>query len=370
MSLVVFPCKQEDPVTVGTNLAIAASHERVDEVWAVTADSAEASRIAPVAADVQSTASVAVKVFPQRRLGRYRAGKGDAMNTAIEMAGSVGFERTHFYDADITNFDRSWIDGAEEAADRGYGIVRHRFPRAATDAMVTWMITRPALAKLFPGTLLPRLGQPLGGELLMVADVVEALAADPFVVARSDWGIDTVITHATATMGLPIYEHNASDGKRHTLYGSLIEIKDMVLECLDTAASLAGRRPPPADAVFDQDPPASVPEDLKHTVAYDVETTLHAIAEPPDDEELTILEGLPVDPEHLDDMDEHRWGGVLDVLLARFQLGSRAWADLVFRLWVMRVVHYTRHHVPLGYDHAMSYLEGTIRAYEEQARQD
>ena len=51
-----------------------------------------------------------------------------------------------------------------------------RFPRAATDAMITWMITRPALARLFPGTLLPRLDQPLGGEVLLTGRAVEALA--------------------------------------------------------------------------------------------------------------------------------------------------------------------------------------------------
>ena len=69
------------------------------------------------------------------------------MNTALRRAAATGFERVHFYDADIINFDNMWIDGAEEAADKGYDIVRHRFPRASTDAMITWMVTRPSLAR-------------------------------------------------------------------------------------------------------------------------------------------------------------------------------------------------------------------------------
>jgi hypothetical protein len=31
---------------------------------------------------------------------------------------------------------------------------------------------------------------------------------------------------------------------------------------------------------------------------------------------------------------------------------------------VERVIHYTKHQVPLGYDASISYLEGTIREFE------
>ncbi len=86
-------------------------------------------------------------------------------------------------------------------------------------------------------------------------DAVESLAGDPFVTARSDWGIDTVITHATSLLGTGIYEHNARDGKRHALYGSLTEIRDMVLECLDAVASLRDRPAPPPGAPVRLGPP-------------------------------------------------------------------------------------------------------------------
>jgi hypothetical protein len=369
VSLVVFPFKKERVDVVAANLAMAARHERVDEVWAVAAaEGAMMAEVASVAKEVAAAHGTPVLVFPQERMGGFRSGKGDGMNTALAAAAQRGFDRTHFYDADITNLDASWIDGAEDAADRGFGVVRHRFPRAATDAMITWMVTRPGLAKLFPGTLLPRLGQPLGGEILLGREAVEGLAADQFVVARSDWGIDTVITHATSVMGGGVYEHHAPDGKRHALYGSLVEIRDMVLECLDAVASLRHRPSPSPNARFEADSAAPVPDDLKETVGYDLGATRAAISEPPETAEREILVSLGLDLEVDDGIDEVRWGETLDALLTRFELADQAWRDAVFRLWVTRVISYTTRHVPLGYDHAMAYLEGTIRGYEAEAR--
>jgi mannosylglycerate synthase len=320
-------------------------------------------QVETVAAEIVSAGGSPISVFPQERLGHFRSGKGDGMNTALRMAAERAFPRVHFYDADITNFDAGWIDGAERAADRGYGVVRHRFPRAATDAMITWMVTRPGLALLFPATTLPRLGQPLGGELLLRLDVVEALAGDEFVVSRSDWGVDTVLTYATSVSGASIYEHNAPDGKRHALYGSLTDIEEMVLECLDAVASLRGRARPGLG--FDADPPARVPADLKSTVAYDLESTRSSIAEAPGPAEAAVLSDLGVDPSAPISMDAAAWEVVLPRLLDGFRLDDPAWRSATFRLWVERVIHYTTNQVPLGYDAAMAYLEQTVWDFEE-----
>jgi len=363
LSLVVFPFKEEDLSVISANLAIAARHDRVREVWAVAASEGPSmAEVGRAAAEIGSDRGIPVAVFPQERLGRLRPGKGDGMNTAIARAAERGFARVHFYDADITNFDETWIDGAERAADRGYGVVRHRFPRAATDAMITWMVTRPGLALLFPGTLLPRLGQPLGGEVLLGGEVVEALAADPFVTSRSDWGIDTVITHATSLATTGIYEHNAADGKRHALYGSLADIEEMVLECLDAVGSLAGR-PAPGGALA-ADPPAPVPEDLKTKVAFDLDATRQEIAKPPDEAERAILESLGIDPSSPIVMDATVWRQIFPQLMERFRLDEQAWRTAAFRLWVERVIHYTANLVPDGYDAAVSYLEQTVRDFE------
>lgn len=377
MSLVVFPFKREDPEVVRRNLGVAAAHDAVEEVWAVAAaEGATLDEVKTIGADVARQGKP-VTVFAQERIGGLRPGKGDGMNTALARAAGEGFERVHFYDADITNFDESWLDGAERAADSGHEIVRHRFPRAATDAMITWMITRPAMALGFPGTILPRLGQPLGGELLITGEVVRELATNDLVRHRSDWGIDTVITYATASLGVPMHEHNVATGKRHALYGSLAEIRVMMLECLDAARTLVGRSAPPAEAVFDSDPPAPVPDDLKSVVGYDVEKTTELLVTGWSEEE-EHLAGLVPDgldanvlanrdrPDYIF-MGSEEWGSVLAWLLEHFQIGDPAWESLAFRLWLMRVLAYTERVVPRGYDVAIEYLEETIHRYEQSA---
>lgn len=381
MSLVVFPFKHEHPALVRRNFEVAARHERISEVWGVAAtQGASLEQVRSLGDEVSNRHSKPVDVFAQNRIGVKRPGKGDGMNTAIRRAFEEGFERIHFYDADITNFDETWIDGAETAADEGFEVVRHRFPRASTDAMITWMITRPSLAMLFPRTILPRLGQPLGGELLISGDVAAELASDEMVRARSDWGIDTLITHATASLGVPMYEHNVADGKRHALYGSLDEIRDMVIECLDAAQSLRTKSGPPARARFSADPRAEVPEDLKQVVGYDIEQTTPLLTAEWSDAEASIAArlGSGVAGEVLANrespnygfMDAGVWGDVLAWLLTEFRMEDEAWQSLAFRLWLMRVLAYTSAIVPNGYDASVAYLEKTIAGYEERPLRD
>ena len=375
MSLAVFPFKSEEPSLVVSNLATAAAHSAIDEVWAVAPEvgGAEAA-VRTMAKEMSGAHAKPVEVIIQERVGTYRSGKGDAMNTALALAAGQGRHRVHFYDADITNFDASWIDGAEAAADRGFGVVRHRFPRAATDAMITWMITRPALARLFPGTFLPRLDQPLGGEVLLTRPAVESLAASDLVRSRSDWGIDTVLTYATSVMDIGFYEHHVADGKRHALYGSLDELREMLIECLDAAASLSGRPGPGSGARHATDPPAPVPEDLKQITAYDLEGTVRLLEAEWSPDEVDLAESLPPDLSGLllDDpvrprfelMDADRWHIAHGLLMESFALGDPAWESLAFRLWLTRVLSYTTNQAREGFDAAMAYLESTIRRYE------
>jgi hypothetical protein len=299
------------------------------------------------------------------------------MNTAMARAAEAGRDRVHFYDADITNFDSSWIDGAEAAADRGYGIVRHRFPRAATDAMITWMITRPALARLFPGTFLPRLDQPLGGEVLLAGEAVASLAATPMVRDRSDWGIDTVLTYATSVMGTGMYEHHVADGKRHALYGFLDELREMLIECLDAARSLQGLPGPDPGAVHGTDPPSAAPRDLKQVVAYDIDGSRRLLGEAWPDDEAELLSTLPEDiagvllsgaPDRVfDSVDADLWFQIHGFLIEGFALGDPVWESLAFRLWLMRVLAYTAGEARLGFDRAIAYLRSTIERYEAAA---
>lgn len=374
----MFPFKSEQPSLVVSNLAIAASNPAIDEVWAVASDEGETEQAVRAGArEVSSAQGKPVEVILQQRMGSYRPGKGDGMNTAIARAAEQGRDRVHFYDADITNFDASWIDGAEAAGDRGYGVVRHRFPRASTDAMITWMITRPALARLFPGTILPKIDQPLGGEVLLSREAVESLTCSELVRNRSDWGIDTVLTYATSVMDLGLYEHHVADGKRHALYGSLDELREMLIECLDAAGSLQDRPGPSPHARHGSDPPALAPEDLKRTVAYDVESTTRLLGADWSEEETRLARRLPgevadrlleprADPV-FSFMDADLWYEVHGFLLGDFMLGDPAWESLAFRLWLTRVLAYTTNQAREGFDDAMAYLESTIAHYEKMA---
>jgi mannosylglycerate synthase len=245
--------------------------------------------------------------------------------------------------------------------------------------MITWMITRPGFALLFPGTFLPRLNQPLGGELLLTRVALESLAASEAVRSRSDWGIDTVITFATSTLDVGLYEHLVVDGKRHTLYGSLDELRLMVVECLDAVSRLAGLAGPSPDARHGSDPSAPVPEDLKRTVAYDLASTMPLLGASWTDDEVALAEELPpavrsgllANPERpgFDFMDAGTWLEAFRFLLSGFRLGDPAWESLAFRLWLTRVLAYTTNQARTGYDHAIEYLEATIRDYERFADQ-
>lgn len=378
MSLVVFPFKDEPTEIVASNFKIAAEHDDIDEVWGIAADEGQTTQeLRPIAATISAGSGVPVRTYPQERIGQLRPGKGDAMNTAIRLAAEQGRSRVHFYDADITNFDGSWIEGAEGAADRGFGVVRHRFPRASTDAMITWFVTRPGLAILFPGTFLPKLSQPLGGELLLGGAALERLAGDSFVTDRSDWGIDTVLTHAISTMDMGLYEHHVTDGKRHALYGSLDELRTMLLECVDAVSSLSDRDRPAPNARYASDPDQAVPADLKQLVGYDVESTIPLLTENWTSAEREIAGRLPADVQSvlsestagqsLARINSDQWFDILRVLVSDFDLEDEGWRGITFRLWLIRVLSYTTTRALAGFDSAMDYLEGTIVEYEKRA---
>ncbi len=371
MSVVAIPFKDEDTSTVLSNLEIAAGHDRVDEVWAVGTDKTVSAGVPGIAA----ASGKRIVTFPDRRVGRFRPGKGDAMNTALLHAADRSVDRLHFYDADITNFGLDWIEGAEKAADQGFDVVRHTFPRASTDAMITWLVTKPLLAMKFPGTTLPQIGQPLGGELLLSSSALQAFANDPAVVQRSDWGVDTMYTYATVEHGFDLYEHHVADGKRHALYGDLSDLKTMLIECFDVAALL--RPHPVAHARHAADPPASIPSDLQGQSGYDIDATLPLLTADPGLEEAGIIANLPdglmttarqlVDSGDFQALDAGRWGEVLRIAVEAFRLGDKGWEDLLFRLWSGRVVNYTVNHATKGYHHAMDYLASTIDLYEQNS---
>jgi mannosylglycerate synthase len=369
-SLVVVPVLNEDTAVVMATLRAAASHAAVGLVLAVTGDHEETNRALSAGTN---EFGARLRVLPQQRLGILRPGKGDAINTGLTFfLQETALERIHFYDADIKTFDGDWITKAETALDLGFDSVRHFYPRAATDAMITWMVTRLGFAQLWPASSLPRFEQPLSGELAFNRQGAAVIAADPVVRTQSDWGIDTAITFATVAHGLSIYESYIARGKDHALYGSLADIKVMMVECLIALQRLRSSTEgvfPTAQHVAE--PQESVSIQIAQQIGFDVEATQHLLAFDwnsrqegllathfPDD----VAQRAALWREWPDTswMDEETWAATLAILIDHLVPDDEDWASLAFRLWVGRVLHYTLRVAVRGHAFAAAYLHEMV----------
>jgi mannosylglycerate synthase len=374
MALVIFPFKEEEPEVLLRNVEVALDHPRVSEVLCVGASedrcfdatSAEAPKLT-------KSYGKPVKVMVQERIGGLRPGKGDGMNTALKyLLEETDHERIHFYDADIVSFSEEWITKAEEAADEGYQVVRHYFPRSSTDAMITWMITRTGFALLWPRSVLPWIEQPLGGELLLTRGAAEELFSDPRVRRQSDWGIDTLYTFSMVAHGLSISEIYIDVGKLHKLYGALTDLKAMLIECFSALQSLKDE-PVPEGTKHCIEYPGPVRQEMKEKVGYDLERSLQLLRTGWSDRQAELLELFPRpvregmlacrEYPRFSFMDEDTWAEVYSVLLDHFDPGDDDWRELLFKLWLTRVLQYTTTVALRGYDYAMHYLHRMVARY-------
>ena len=372
-SLVVVPVLNEDPDVVLSTLRAAASHPAVGLVLAITGDHDESNQgIRAMVAGLGPR----VQVMPQERLGILRPGKGDAINTGWKVFLEDGrFQRIHFYDADIKTFGTDWITKAEEALDLGFQSVRHFYPRAATDAMITWMVTRLGFALLWPRSQLPTIEQPLSGELAFSRAASEVIAVDPRVKSQSDWGIDTAITFATIAHGQSIYGSYIARGKDHALYSVLTDIKVMMVECLGalqrlrSAVHLNDVRDTPVERF--SEPADSVSQQIAQQIGFDIEATQRLLAEGWSTRQEALLTahfppGVAARAKLWRDwpdtswMDEQTWLETLGILLDDFVPTDNDWVDLAFRMWVGRVLHYTLRIAVRGHAFADAYLHQMV----------
>jgi mannosylglycerate synthase len=378
MSLVVFPFKTEDPNVVLTNIRIAASHPAVGRVLAVGFEQESTfEAVARSREEIGRETSTPIDLVLQHRIGDMRPGKGDGMNTGLRyFLSETDAERIHFYDADITSFGPEWITQAERGADLGYDAVRHFFPRSSTDAMITWMITRTGFALLWPRSELPRIEQPLGGELLFSRSVTEALVADDRVQAQSNWGIDTLYTFATVQSGFSVYETYVEQGKAHALYGGLTDLKTMLVECFAAIQALRGEKvTKPINHQVEAT--ASVPSSITEKVGYNIEATLRMPGQRWNERQVELLGSFSDEVQQgvLENrksatfafMDEEAWAETYSTLLESFTPGDDDWEELLFKLWVIRVLNYTTARALRGYEHSQEYLRSTISGYTERA---
>lgn len=377
MSIVCFPFKQEHVPTVLRNIEIAANHPAVSMVLLAGACVNDCFNSVSKEVSARNTSTkpypVPVRIEVQERVGSLRSGKGDGMNSALkyflkahempENNLTAPLERIHFYDADIESFEEQWITKAEEGAALGYDVVRHYFPRSSTDAQVTWQITKVGFALLWPRTTLPWVQQPLGGELCFTRPVVEALMADERVVRQSNWGIDTLYTFVCAQKGFSLLEAYMPQGKMHALYGGLRDLKTMLCECFSAVQSLKHETVITAPTVHRIDPPAAVPSSVTSKIGYNVEKSLKLLSENWSDRQLELLtlfrsdiqDGLLAASEwpEYEFMDEDAWISAYKVFLEMFDLNDEDWREVLFKMWVARVLNYTMRHVLRGYHVAL-----------------
>ncbi len=379
-SLVVFPFKAEDVEVFARNIREAAAHPRVGAVLCVGYEENECYEgIQTAIPEIEKASGKEVRLILQERLGNKRPGKGDGMNTALKhFLEDTDYERVHFYDSDIVTFSQSWISQAEEAGDEGYQVVRHYFPRSSTDAMVTWMITKTGFAILWPDTELPFIEQPLGGELMMNREVAEALIGDEAVLARSDWGIDTAYTWTMAKGKFSMFETYVPAGKLHKLYGALSDLKDMALECFHTIQALKQERIETRGMVHRIERPGPVPEAVKEKTAYDLEGSLKLLMSDWTEGQKELLNRFPEDVREgmkecprrprFKFMDDATWFETYGILLEEFDFTDEDWRELLFKLWLARVLNYTSSIALRGYDYALHHLYRMIEGFARTAK--
>jgi len=389
VSLVAIPFKSEVPETVLNLVEIAAAHPRVKGVLAVGAEEDDTYRaLRSRQDDLQREHGTFLEVIFQERIGTKRPGKGDAMNTALKwFLEETDLERIHFYDADITSFTSDWITQAEESADLGFQVVRHYFPRTSTDGMITFLVTRTGFALLWPTSELPWIEQPLGGELLFTRAVVEDLVANPFVQGQSDWGIDTVYTFFNVKDGHSMYETYRPEGKVHTLYGKLAELRTMLVECFSVVQQLSrapenhgwqgAEHAPTGGIVHRVEPQFQVPLSIIENVGFDIQGTMALLLEgwTNRQEELLnlferpIRDGMLANRSHpnFEFMGEEAWAEAYCTLLRMYEQGDADWEDLLFKLWTARVLNYSVNVALRGYGFARRYRHSTIIRYLKRA---
>lgn len=373
-SLVCFPFKDENVKVFSREILEAASHPRVAEVLCVGKERNLCyEKMEELIPKIEKKTGREIRMMTSKRLGQKSPyGKGEALNTGLKFfLNETDYERIHFYDSDILTFSKEWITKAELKADEGFQVVRHYYPRASTDAMITWHITKTGFAILWPKTELVKVEQPLGGELLLTRQAIKRIFGD--VVRYSDWSVDTAYTWFSFFHRLPFCEVYEEAGKLHRLYRGLTDLKTMLIECFSIFPELKDRPLETSGIRHEIEAPTRVPEGMKTKIAYDIEKTLVILKERWTDKQAKYLEYFPEEVKNgmngcrnyplFSFMNEKNWYEVYKIMLKQFDEKDNDWRELLFKFWVSRVLNYTMYEALKGYDHAISYLSGMITRY-------
>ena len=385
-SVVCFPFKNEDAKLLIKNIKVALEHPRVAEVICVGYEKDECyKKVESAIPFLQREKGKRVHLMLQKKWGDKRSGKGDGMNTALTFfINQTPYGRIHFYDADIITFNWEWITKNEEKLDQNFQVVRCFFPKASTDGTITWNITRCGFAYNWPETLLPEIEQPLAGELAFKREIAKELIKDRRVLKYSDWGIDTAYMLAFCQYKAPICEVYIRHGKLHKLYGKLTDLYTMLVECFTIIQENQSVKIDTRGILYHKDNVDIdiVPQEIQQKKAFDVEGTVTLLRAdwPSKGKELLdifptkIREGMlalqkggSVDFRF---MDPESWYEVYGVLLRCFDQKSHVWKELLFRLWVVRVLNHTFYFASKGYEQAMESLYHMITSFKKRRLKD
>ncbi len=64
-------------------------------------------------------------------------------------------------------------------------------------------------------------------------------------------------------------------------------------------------------------------------------------------------------------MTKKTWFETFKILVEKFKKGDKDWEELLFKLWVARVLDYTLKIAIKGYNYALDYLEKMIEDYRD-----
>lgn len=162
----------------------------------------------------------------------------------------------------------------------------------------------------------------------------------------------------------------------HALYDGLRDLKTMLVECFDAIQSMKDVRVV-GNSMHHVQAGEAVPTDVRQKIGYNIEKSLLLLGENWSEEQERMLELFPSKVvEGMQSarkfptwsfMDEKTWVECYKVLLEHFNKDDEHWCELLFKMWVARVLNYTMRHVLRGYDVAMSEQNAMVRNIQLEA---
>ena len=373
--IVCFPFYNEKVKVIERNILRAGAYSAVREILCVGKEKNGCyQKLSERVPALQEKTKKKITLLLQKKYGSKRSGKGDGMLTALEYFLKTPYDRIHFYDSDITNFSKKWIERVERKSRQGFDVVRCFYPRSSTDAQITWHITRTGFAILWPQTEICFIRQPLGGELALQKKAVKKIFKK--ILNFNDWGIDTAITFFSFFEGCSIYEVYIKEGKLHKYYDSLEDLKTMCIECFSTLQELKKASIKNTSGKYvREDIKRRVSPKVKTKLSYKIEKTLFLLKKGWTRKQLSYLKFFPKKVQkrmkecqnypRFSFMTKKTWFETFKILVEKFKKGDKDWEELLFKLWVARVLDYTLKIAIKGYNYALDYLEKMIEDYKD-----